>query len=108
MNVFLPYPRATLLIPSGPRAQPDQHHLFVIMTEPIAQPDTTRLVALVNITSVKPGLPVDPTCLLAPGDHPFIRQESYVAYRHARIEDCTKLLRGVREGKLIPHSLIDE
>ena len=108
MNLFLPFPRATLLIPSGPPSQPDQQHLFVIMTEPIIQPDATTLVALVNITSVKLGLAIDPTCVLSPGSHPFIRRESYVEYRRARLEECNKLLRGVRDGTLIPHSLIDE
>ena len=108
MNLFLPFPRVTLLMPSGPRSQPDQYHLFVVMTEPVEQPDTTKLVALVNIASVRRGITIDSTCVLPPGSHRFIIRESYVEYRHARLEECNALIRGVRDGKLIPQNLVDE
>jgi hypothetical protein len=108
MNLFLPFPRATLLMPSGPPSHPGLRHLFVVMTDPVAQPDTTQLVVLVNITSVRPGVTIDATCRLSPGSHPFIRHDSYVEYRYARLEECNALLRGVRDGKLIPHSPMSE
>jgi hypothetical protein len=108
MSLFLPYPRGTLLIPSGPSHNPSQRHLFVILTNPSAQPDEEKLVALAGITSIRANVYYDPACLLFPGDHPFIVQDSYVLYSHARLEDAEALLRGVRDGRLIPHRPIDE
>ncbi|MCX8017631.1 MAG: hypothetical protein N2690_07025 [Rhodocyclaceae bacterium] len=60
-------------------------------------------MALVSISSIKPGLPFDETCVLEPGEHPFIARRSFVLYRLARIEPADKLLRGVKAGVLTPH-----
>ncbi len=41
----------------------------------------------------------DQTCLLAPGDHPFIVRPSYLAYSQCRSEPASKLVAGVRSGE---------
>jgi hypothetical protein len=43
-------------------------------------------VATVSVTSKKAGIPFDPACELAVGDHSFIQQPSYISYRHLRID----------------------
>lgn len=97
--MFIPLPKATLLIPSGSANNPDKKHFFVILTK---QNNHGELL-IVSLSSIKPGNFHDKTCLLYPGDHPFIRHDSYVNYRHARIEAERRLRLGIRDGKFIPH-----
>jgi len=109
MSVFVPFKRATLLISSGPAIDPDRKHLFVLLTDPIeASGYEGKQVLLVNITTVPNGLPYDSTCILNPGEHRFIKRESYVYYAKARIEAANALLRGIKSGQLIPHEIMDQ
>ena len=98
MSVFVPFRRATLLIPSGPQQNPDQKHLFILLTDPVPTAAGGRDVLLVGVSSVRQGLYHDPACLLYPGDHPFLVRQSFVNYRMARIEDAQKLINGVKKG----------
>lgn len=108
MSLFVPFKRATLLIPSGPLNVPDRKHLFVLLTDPVeAAGFDEKQVLLVNITSVPRGLPYDSTCIIQPGEHRFIKHKSYVFYAKARIETANALLRGVKSGQLIPHEIMD-
>lgn len=34
MKLFVPFRRATLLFPSAPAHDPDQKHLFILLTDP--------------------------------------------------------------------------
>jgi hypothetical protein len=97
--VFLPVKRATLLIPSGPEHDSDRNHLFILLTDGAGEPCQS---ALVSISSVYQGKFCDKTCLLHPGDHPFVRRPSFVHYREAILLEIEKLVRGVNDGKLIP------
>ena len=103
MSVFLPFKKATLLVPSGPANDPNRKHLFILLTGPTLQ-DAEQRVLMVSFSSHKPGLYVDPACLVDAGEHPFIRKPSFVAYSKARIESAEALLRGVKNGKLIQHA----
>ncbi|WP_252272786.1 hypothetical protein [Pseudomonas subflava] len=96
--------RATVLVPSGTPQQPDLKHLFILLNDPVT---LARLVLLVSISRVKQGRPHDPACLLYPGDHPFITQNSYVVYRKARIEEAVKIERGVQGQILVPREAMD-
>ena len=100
--MFVPVRRATLLIPSGPQHNPDQKHLFILLTDPVQVLAAEKEVLLVGISSVKEGLFHDATCLLYSGDHPFINRKSYVNYGRARIEVAKKLLNGVKQGLFTP------
>jgi len=107
MSLFVPFRRATLLVPSGPVNDPDRKHLFVLLTDPIEAPDFEgKQVLMVNIASVPNGLPYDATCIIQPAEHRFIKHESYVFYAKARIEAADKLLRGVKSGQLTAHDLM--
>src|SRR3990170_5662670 len=35
VKLFVPFRRATLLVPSGPAHDPDQKHLFILLTDPV-------------------------------------------------------------------------
>jgi hypothetical protein len=81
MSVFVPFKRATLLIPSGPANDADRKHLFVLLTDHIeASGFEEKHALLVNIASVPNGLPYDSTCILKPGEHRFIKHESYSTF----------------------------
>lgn len=106
--LFWPTKRATLLIPSGPDHDPNRKHLFILLTDPVQAPDAgLKEVLLVGVAKRNPNLPHDPTCILYPGDYPFITCESYVNYRYARIEEAGKLVTGVQKGLLVPKGTID-
>jgi hypothetical protein len=109
MSLFVPFKRATLLIPSGPVNDPDRKHLFVLLTDPVEAPGfDEKQVLLVNIASVSNSVYFDSTCLLKPGEHRFIKHDSYVLYAKARIQTANALLRGVKSGQLIPQEIMDQ
>jgi hypothetical protein len=54
------------------------------------------------------GNPPDSSCILKPGDHPFIQQDSYIAYRHWRIEPAKWLANGVSTTYLIDKGLMEQ
>lgn len=107
MSLFLPLRRATLLIPSGLRGDPDRKHLFILLTDPHDDVAGKKSTLMVSLSSVKPGKPHDPTCLLYAGDHPFLKHDSYVVYQKARLEEVEKLMRGVKGGLLVPQDPLD-
>ena len=79
-------PGNTLLVPSGPSG----FHLFFLVLGPVVLPSygATPQLAMVSATSIKEGIPHDPACELAPGDHPFIQHSSYISYRNLRVDAC--------------------
>ncbi len=109
MSLFVPYRRATLLIPSGPARDPDRKHLFIVLTDPAQVLEyTEKHSLLVGVTSFQTGLPHDPTCLLGAGDHEFIRHRSYVHYARALIQPSQGILNGVKKGVLVPKAMLVE
>ena len=101
MKLFVPYRRATLLVPSGPAHDFDQKHLFIVLTDPAqALGYDEKHSLLVGVSTIHQSVAHDPACELFAGDHPFIRHKSYVYYAEARIEASQKLIRGVKLGVL--------
>lgn len=41
---------------------------------------------MVGVTTLRPGLPYDPACVLKAGDHPFVQHDSFLAYRYLRVD----------------------
>lgn len=109
MTVFQPVRRATLLIPSGPAHDPDRKHLFIILTDPVADPfnGDKDSALLTSLSTLDAALPHDPTCILHPGDHPFVTRDSYVSYRASRIIEATKIINGVQSGRFVVKDLMD-
>lgn len=74
---YLPSRCDTLLIPTGNGG----NHLFVVKTD--ASPQGQHLLA--NLTGCRPDRHVDTTCIVRAGEHPFVRQDSFVLYRAAQL-----------------------
>jgi len=109
MSLFVPYRRATLLIPSGPAHDPDRKHLFIVLTDPAQVLEyTEKQSLLVGVTTVQADLPHDPACLLHAGDHEFIRHKSFVHYAKALIHSSQTILNGVKKGLLVPKDMLVE
>ena len=107
--LFVPYRRAALLVPSGPAHDPNQKHLFILLTDPAQVLDyEDKHSLLVGVTTIHAAIPHDPACELHPGDHPFIRHRSCVFYAQARIEISQKLIDGVKRGIFAPQGMLVE
>lgn len=87
--------RSTILIPSGPSHDPNRMHLHILLNDPvfvespiiynniISSP--TQLIQMVSISSYNPEQPCDPTCILDPGEHEFVKHKSFVCYAYTRV-----------------------
>ena len=107
--LFVPYRRATLLVPSGPAHDPNQKHLFILLTDPAQVFDYEGKHSLfVGVTTIHAGISHDPACELHPGDHPFIKRKSCVFYAQARIELSQKLIDGVKRGVFSAQGMLAE
>jgi hypothetical protein len=60
-----------------------------------------RTQLIVSITSWTNDL-CDATCIVQQHEHPWLRHQSYVFYRKARIEAATTLENGLRQGIFEP------
>lgn len=83
-----------LLVPSGTTNDPDKKHLFVVITDECN--DGQHL--LVSISSIKPGVFYDPTCVLQARSHPFVTVESYIEYRLAVTRSAAYIAKCVDNG----------
>ncbi len=86
--------KGTILIPAG-----SVDHLHFICSNPVFYPIKAKeCVLLVNISSIKPSIPYDDTCVLNIGDHPFIKKPSFIYYRMAEIYSVVGIQQQVVEG----------
>lgn len=96
---FAPLQKGTLLIPSG-----STDHLFFICNNPVFYPKAaTECILTVNISSVKPDIDYDSTCILHVGDHPFVNHPSFVFYNKARIMGAVTVSQSVASGDFRTH-----
>ena len=109
MSLFVPFRRATLLIPTGAAHDPDRKHLFIVLTDPAQVLDfDEKHSLLVGVYSITPESRHDPACELYAGDHAFIRHKSYVHYARARIEPSQAILNGVKKGVFVQKDMLVE
>lgn len=82
-------------------------HLWIVVTDPEGVPPS---VLLVNLSSyVDDGRrAIDATCLLEPGDHPFVVHTSFVYFEKARVSETSQLERALDLGAMHPHTPIGE
>lgn len=104
MKEFQSYRKGTVLAPSGPT-----NHLHVICNDPVYYPiNDCYCILVVNISSVKPSVPHDPSCILQVGDHDFIKHPSYVVYAEAVIWRVDTVAKRHKEGEIVPHKDMSE
>jgi len=101
MTLWQAIQRATVLIPSGPAHDPNRFHLHVVMNDPVADRNGQQKVIVVSVTSIQPGMSYDTSCTLFPGEHPFVRNDSYVLYARAHLVDPSSLAAKVQAGQYI-------
>jgi hypothetical protein len=106
--MFLPLPKQTILVPSGPDTDPDRKHLYVILTSPCCDKSGVPSVAMVSFRSVDGDLPYDTTCVLEKGDHPFVKRPTWVDFGRANIFAVAKLENGIRTGQLIRYEPVSD
>lgn len=93
---YQPYRKGTVLAISGPC-----EHLHVVCNDPVHYPiNDSQSVLVVNVSSVKFGVPHDDTCILNVGDHTFIKHESYIVYKAATIWRLDNIARKISDGAL--------
>jgi hypothetical protein len=85
--------KQTFLIPSGCK-----NHLFVVLTEACLEGN----ILLVSFSTIREERFYDETCMVYPGEHPFIKNPSYIEYRKARIEKEAHLIK-CRDTTYWPH-----
>ena len=55
-------------------------HLWMVLSDPALDADKVLIVSLTTW-----GKDDDPACILNIGDHPFVRQKSFIKYSHAKV-----------------------
>jgi len=96
---YTPARKGTLLFPSGP-----SDHLHVIVTNSCEN----KQHLLLSVTSIKTDMHYDPTCVLAPGDHPFIKHPSFVFYSKADQKASAHITRMVELCYFVPKDDVSE
>jgi hypothetical protein len=96
---YLPCKKNTLLIPSG-----DKNHLFVILTDKCQEGSHL----LVNFSTIRPESFHDSTCVVLPGEHPFIKQPSYIEYRRAEIVNARHIIKCTDSSYFVPNTTTEE
>ena len=81
----------SILIPSGPGRK---KHLFFVLNEVEDKREWSVVLAPVSSMREKG----DSTCILKPGDHPFIKHKSFVEYGQCRTDSLTHLEQQVKSG----------
>lgn len=93
-----PLPGESLFIESGPIGK----HLFLIVLN--VKDGNQQLVVSVPVCTVRDHAKIDLACVIQPGEHPFVKAESFVQYRDARIDPVSHMIRCVQERTFVPNS----
>jgi len=70
-------------------------HLHIVISDPAKSPEE---IAVVNVTTIRGEH--DPSCVLVPGDHPAIRQKSYVGYARGWVVNLNALTMLLNAGQI--------
>lgn len=96
----------TLFIASGPSGD----HLFVTAFDPkkIHGHGICDQILLVPFCSVHPSGKHDNACVVQPGEHIFVKHESYMDYRNSRIESVDHIKSCVDNGTIKTYTPTDK
>lgn len=76
-----------------------ENHLWIVVSNEV----TGGKIAVANVTSYR-GSSSDSTCLIHPGEHPFVRHVTCVVYRPAYLADIDPLRRASEQRTLQRHT----
>lgn len=80
-------------------------HLRIVVSDP--ERDPSQLL-IVSVTTFRHGKPHDPSCFLSPGDHSFIKHQSYISFRYAATRDNADLDKLLADGRIILEEQISD
>lgn len=92
--LYTPHRGACILIPFN-----EVPHLFVSLNDPCPEDDHCLFVML---TSVKDRRAFDEACVFEGGEHPFIKQRTYVLYRLAETQPARRIINMVQKRYYVP------
>ena len=75
-----------------------EEHLWIVVSDPRQDPDA---VLVVNLTSWREDK--DDSCLLGPGDHPFVAHKSCISYRGGNLTTIATIEHALQAGVLQIH-----
>src|SRR5262245_1855895 len=73
---------------NDPRSMGGKHHLYVVISDPAKN---AKEIALVNVTTIWPGVEHDKSCTFTGGEHRHIWKPSWVRYELGRIVPDSEL-----------------
>jgi hypothetical protein len=100
--MFVPVKRATLLFTTG-NVTSTTKHLFILLTDPTGPAKQVAMACLCTIRGEH-----DKACLINVGDHPYVTDPSYIAYRLCRVERSDALTKGVQNGHFVDKGMMDQ
>lgn len=103
--MFLPWPKATVLVVSGPNHDPNRKHLFVLLTHGLGEDER---ILMVSVSTFDSALPCDTSCVIEAGEHPFVRHRSWIRYDRPKYLPAAKILRAVESGVFIPRDPVSD
>jgi hypothetical protein len=106
--VWVAVRRATLLIPSGPAHDPHRKHLHIVLNDPFPDSTLAPKVLVVSVMSIPTSNIYDPSCTLFPGEHPFVVNHSFVAYKFAELQDPGNLQAKVDARQFVAKPLLSD
>ena len=74
----------------------EKRHLRIVITDP----DNDQNQVVVSVTTLKYESQ-DNSCVLKPGEHPFIKEESIVDFKRTRVMSYLQIFNGIQKGLLI-------
>jgi hypothetical protein len=78
-------------------------HLWIV----ISDDETSQEVVIVNFTTLQ-AISADKSCVVEPGEHPFVHHRTCVNYRDARVVPLVLLESGRKSGLLTPNSNVSQ
>ena len=73
-----------------------KRHLRIIITDS----DNDQNQVVVSVTTLK-YLSQDTSCVLQPGDHPFIKEKSIIDFKRTTVMSYMQIFNGIQQGLLI-------
>ncbi|MEG9498722.1 terminase [Mannheimia indoligenes] len=103
--------QVTILRPTNYGKEENSYkHLYILLTDPCFDGETGKedMILSVSCSSIKDGKALDETCILKAGIHEFITRDSFIFYRHLRIDTLSDIKANIAKGYFIQKALIND
>ncbi|WP_244141777.1 terminase [Mannheimia bovis] len=103
--------QVTILRPTNYGKEENNYkHLYILLTDPCFDGETGKedMILSVSCSSIKDGKALDETCILKAGIHEFITRDSFIFYRHLRIDTLSDIKANIAKGYFIQKALIND